>query len=59
MAIEYGVAHRNDKLTGKVHRSGMTQKEAEQWIKDWEADGGLKGAFYVVEREIPVWKPSA
>lgn len=56
--IEYGIAHRNDVLEEQVHRTGMTKEEAEQWIAEWEQDGGVKGAFYVIEREISPWKSS-
>lgn len=41
--------------TGEVHRTSMTEEEAETWIADWRIDGGLPGAFSVIHRTIGDW----
>jgi hypothetical protein len=49
---EYGVWYAT---TGTIWRTGMTKAEATDWIREFQNDGGRKGAFLLVERSISPW----
>lgn len=53
MRHEYGIiwVHNPDEL----HRGPMTYEEANQWIQEFEDDGGVEGVFTIVQREIGDW----
>lgn len=61
MNYEYGIAHvtvdidENGNVTS-LHRKGMAEWLADQWIKDWEKDGGAKGIFVKVRCSVPKWE---
>lgn len=50
---EFGVGRRR---TEDVHRCGMTETEARDWVAEVESDGALPGAFYVIRRPIGEWE---
>lgn len=39
-----------------AHRTGMTYEDAKTWIREWEEDGGRKGACVVISRPVGKWK---
>jgi hypothetical protein len=53
MTYEYGVAFR-----GEPHRWGwgMTEEQAYKWVEEFEADGGIAGAFFVIKRRLGEWE---
>lgn len=50
---EWGVGRRRAEA---VHRSGMTETEARDWVAEVEADGALPGAFFAIRRPIGEWE---
>lgn len=60
MNYEYGVAHHLIDIDGEVvhssHRFGMTEAEADQWIREWEEDSGKKSVFVKIRRQIGEWE---
>lgn len=49
---EYGILTRD----GEVHREGMTELAAQQWLDEWFTDGGAHGAFFIIRRPIGQWE---
>lgn len=58
MNYEYGIAHISTvTLEMKVsYLDGMTENQVDEFIKEWEEDGGRKGAFVKVRRQIVEWE---
>jgi hypothetical protein len=51
---EFGIRH---VASGKLHREGMTFKQARDWIKEFEEElGGKIGAFVVVRKGYGPWE---
>lgn len=58
MNYEYGIAHIST-VTFEMKVSyldGMTEDQVDEFIKEWEEDGGRKGAFVKVRRPIGEWE---
>ena len=51
---EYGILH--DRVRDEPHRVGMTEIEAERWIRDWLDDGGKGGVFKIIRRPVGLWE---
>jgi hypothetical protein len=58
MKYEYGVAHISAVTLemGVSSVEGMTEDQVDEFIKEWEEDGGRKGAFVKVRRPIAEWE---
>lgn len=51
--FEYGVRHLD---SGRVHRSGMSEDEAREWVAEWIEMDGKPDAFAVIRRPIGEWQ---
>jgi len=59
MSYEYGVTHISDTFESEVrgyYKGGMSEDQADDWIKEWEEGGGKKGAFVKIRRPIGEWE---
>jgi hypothetical protein len=52
---EYGIRH---KKSLSIHRSGMTEEEADQWMKPVDDASDWAKVFEVVKRAITDWEPN-
>ena len=48
---EYGIGWRDE-----IHRTGMTEDEAAEWVAEWNEDGGRPGVFHVIRRVLGPWE---
>ena len=55
VSLEYCIMREN--LPQEPHRGPMSEEDAEQWIREWIADGGRWGLFYIAAREVGPWSP--
>ena len=56
MDFEYGIRRNR---TTEIHRTGMSQEEAEVWLIEWVDDGGKPEAFSIISRPLGHWDVSA
>jgi hypothetical protein len=59
MKYEYGVAHISDITEEAIEATRADLAEewiADKWIREWEEDGGKKGAFVKIRRPIGEWE---
>lgn len=59
MKYEYGVAHLSDISDDEILVTRADWAEewiADKWVREWEQDGGKKGAFIKVRRTIGEWE---
>ena len=55
MWFEYGVAFRGN--LHDVHRDGMNEEEAREWIADWVDLSGAPDAMTLIRRPVGRWEP--
>ena len=50
--FEYGILN----SAGEVHRSGMTESEAKQWMNEWVQMTGRRAPFRLARRPVGEWE---
>lgn len=43
-------------MSAELHRGPMSESDALQWLREWEADGGKPEAFTLCWRTVSPWK---
>lgn len=50
---EYGIWSNRDNV---LHRDGMSEPGADDWVDEWLDNGGKPGVFRVVRRAVGPWE---